>query len=155
MSLEENKKLVRRYFEDAPYNPSACDEIFAPRFYFHPIQGSPLTPQVVEKNPQGEKEAYAWLKAVWSSEYRLVVEAMMAENDRVMVCWTLHGTHQGEYLGLPPTQKAVACSGINLFRVEDGKIVEVWDLYDRLWLLQQLGVLPSIEEAIAAAKEKL
>jgi hypothetical protein len=44
MSIEANKAVVRRYFEDAPHHPDACDEIFAPRFLFHTIQRAALTP---------------------------------------------------------------------------------------------------------------
>ena len=58
MSIEENKAIVRRYFEDAPYNSDACDEIFAPRFQFHTILHASVTPQVVECTPQSEKAAY-------------------------------------------------------------------------------------------------
>ena len=78
---------------------------------------------------------------------------MIAEGDRVMVRWTFHGAHQGEYVGLPPTNKEVTYSGINIFRVAGGKIAEVWDIYDRLWLWQQLGVIPEMKEAIAKAGE--
>lgn len=155
MSLEENKALVRRYFEDAPYHPDACDELFAPSFRFHTIQHASITPQVVESSPQSEKAAYEWLKTVWSSGWRMTVDEMIAEGDRVMVRWTFHGTHQGEFSGLPPTNKQVTYSGINVFRIAHGQIVEVWDISDRLWMWQQLGVLPDIREAIARAREAL
>ncbi len=150
MSLEENKLLVRRYFEDVPHNPSACDEIFAPRFLFHTIQHASITPQTVESDPQSEKAANEWLAKVWSPEWCMTVDEMIAERDRVMVRWTFHGRQVGEYAGLLPTNKDVTYSGINIFRVENGKIAEVWDIADRLWLWQQLGVLPEIKEAIAA-----
>ena len=152
MSIEENKILVRRYFEDAPQNPDMCDEIFAPRFLFHTIQHASITQQVVESNPQNEKTAYDWLKSVWSPSWQMTVDEMIAEDDRVMVRWTFSGTQVGEYASLPPTNKAVIYSGINIFRVENGKIAEIWDISDRLWLWQQLGVLPEIQDAIAAAR---
>lgn len=155
MSIEDNKKIVRRYFEDAPYHPDACDEIFAPSFHFHTLQRASITPQVVESNPQSEKAAYEWLRTVWSPSWRMIVDEMIAEDDRVMVRWTFHGTHQGDFSGLPPTHRPVTYSGINIFRIADGKIAEVWDIYDRLWLWQQLGVLPDIKEAIAQAKEAM
>ena len=155
MSLEDNKKLVRRYYEDAPYNPAACEEIFAPSFRFHTIQHASITPQVTESNPQSEQAAYQWLKTVWSSDWRMTVDELIAENDRVMARWTFHGTHQGEFSGLPPTHQHVTYSGINIFRIADGKIVEVWDIFDRLWMWQQLGVLPDIKEAIAQARASM
>jgi hypothetical protein len=72
-----------------------------------------------------------------------------------MVCWTFYGTHQGDYSGLPPTNKQVIYSGINIFRITEGKIAEIWDISDRLWLWQQLGVLPDIKEAIIQAKDSM
>ena len=152
MSNEENKALVRRYFEDAPHHSDACDAIFAPRLQFHTLQRAFVTPQAVESSPDSERAAYRWLESVWSPEWRMTIDEMIAEGDRVVVCWTFHGTHQGEFYGLPPTNRPVTYSGINLFRVAGGQIAEVWDLYDRLWLWQQLGVLPDLKEAIAGAR---
>jgi steroid delta-isomerase-like uncharacterized protein len=154
MSIEENKALVRRYFEDAPYHPEVCVEIFAPHFMFHTIQRASITPQVVESSPESEQAAYEWLKTVWGG-WNITIDEMIAEGDRVMVRWTMHGTHQAEFHGLPRTDKQVTYSGINIFRVADGKIAEVWDLYDRLWMWQQLGVLPEIRLAIATAREAM
>lgn len=152
MTIQENKAVARRYFEDAPSNPAACDEIFAPSFRFHTLQRASVTPQVIESTPEAEKAAYAWLRAAWG-DWRMTVDEVMAERDRVMVRWTFHGTHQGEFHGLPPTGRQVTYSGINIFRVAGGRIAEIWDSYDRLWLWQQLGVLPPIQDAIAAAGE--
>lgn len=155
MSIEEHKALVRRYFEDAPFNPEVCDEIFAPTFCFHTIQHASITPQVIESTPQEEKAAYEWLKTVWSPERRMNIDEMIAEGDRVMVRWTFSGTHQGELSGLPATHRQVNYSGINIFRVANGRIAEIWDISDRLWMWQQLGVLPDLQEAIARARESM
>ena len=80
---------------------------------------------------------------------------MIAEDDRVMVCWTCGGTQQGEFFGVPPTNRHVTYSGINIFRIADGKIAEVRDIFDRLWLWQQLKVLPETAEFTARAREAL
>jgi predicted ester cyclase len=53
------------------------------------------------------------------------------------------GTHQGELLGIPATGKQVRVGSISIFRVAGGKITENWKQWDRLALLQQLGVLPA------------
>ena len=155
MSIEENKAIVRRYYEEAPSHPETCDEIFAPKFNFHTLQNASITPQVIESNPQSEKATYDWLSSVWSSDWYMTVDEMIAEGDRVMVRWTFFGKQQGDYSGLPPTHKHVAYSGINIFRIDKGKIAEVWDISDRLWLWQQLGVLPDLKEAIIKAKESM
>jgi ketosteroid isomerase-like protein len=154
MTLESNKALVRRYFEDAPRSPNVCDEIFQPRFTFRSIQHVTMNPEA-ESSPQSEKGAYEWLRLVWGNDWRLTVDEMIAEGDRVMVRWTFSGTQEGEYFGLPPTHKPVTYSGINIFRIIDGKIAEIADIYDRLWLWQQLGVLPETKAFIAEAKEKM
>jgi len=150
MSLDDHKALVRRYYEDAPYHPDACDEIFAPTFLFHTLQRAGLTPQVAESTPAGEKAAYEQIKDTWDG-WHITVDEMIAEGDRVMVCWTSRGRQIGELGGLPPTGHEVTYAGINIFRIAGGKIAEVWDLYDRLWMWQQLGVLPELKAAIAQA----
>jgi ketosteroid isomerase-like protein len=101
-----------------------------------------------------EKAFYEQHISVWGG-WHVKVEEMIAEGDRVMVRWSSRGTHLGESHGLPPTGKQVTNSGINIFRVADGKIAEVWDIFDRLWLWQQLGVLPKIEEAIVQTREAI
>ena len=154
MAIEENKELVRRYFEDAPYNPDTCDEIFAPTFRFHAIVHTGVTPQTVECTPESEKAFYERHKSVWGG-WHVKIEEMIAEGDRVVVRWSSRGTHLGESHGLPPTSKQVTNSGINIFRIADGKIAEVWDIFDRLWLWQQLGVLPDIKDALAKAREAI
>ncbi len=150
MSVEENKTLVRRHFEDAPHNPDACEEIFLPHFRFHSIQHVTMNPSL-DSSPQSEKAAYEWLKTVWG-DWHMTVDEMIAEGDRVMVRWTFHGTHRGEFFGVPLTNEQVTYSGINIFRIADGKIAEIRDIFDRLWLWQQLGVLPETAEFIAKAR---
>lgn len=153
MTLESNKALVRRYFEDAPRNPDVCDEIFPPRFAFRSIQHISLNAEM-QSSPQEEKKAYQWLRETWG-DWQMTIDEMLAEGDRVMVRWTFTGAQQGDYFGLPPTHKAVKYSGINIFRIVDGRIAEISDIHDRLWLWQQLGVLPETKTFIAGAKEKM
>ncbi len=150
MSVEKNKALARRFFEEAAHDPSVCDEIFAPSFQFHAIHHVSDRPDLTS-TPQSEKEAYERHKSIWG-DWHTTIEEILAEGDRVVVRWTHHGTQQGEYYGLPPTGRQVSWSGINIFRIADGKIAEIWNIFDRLWLWQQLGVLPEIKEAIARAR---
>jgi steroid delta-isomerase-like uncharacterized protein len=112
------------------------------------------TPQTVESSPADEKAAYKQIKAVWGG-WDMTIDQMLAEGDRVVAQWTFRGVHQGEFHGLPATHREVAWSGINIFRLADGKIAEVWDISDRLWMWQQLSVLPDIKEAIATAREAM
>ena len=57
--------------------------------------------------------------------------------------FTFHGSHQGEFMGIAPTGKQVTMSGINIFRIADGKIVEMWNQEDVLGMMQQLGAIPA------------
>jgi steroid delta-isomerase-like uncharacterized protein len=71
------------------------------------------------------------------------IEDVVAEGDKVVVRFSTTGTHQGEFFGIPPTGKRIRSTGINIFRIANGKIVEHWNNADDLGLMQQLGVIPS------------
>ena len=71
------------------------------------------------------------------------VDQVVVEGNKVAVRFIGTGTHQGDLFGIPPTGKAIKSTGINIFRIEDGKIVEHWNNADDLGVLQQLGVIPS------------
>ena len=72
---------------------------------------------------------------------------MIAEGDLVAIRSTAHGTHQGEFMGIPPTGKEVTFGGVVTNRIVDSRIVEDWFDGDGLGLLQQLGVVPSSAQA--------
>jgi len=71
-------------------------------------------------------------------------EAHIAEGDLIAERFTARGTHQGELLGVAPTGREVVLAGINIFRVQDGKVVERWGRTDDLGFLQQLGIVPAL-----------
>jgi steroid delta-isomerase-like uncharacterized protein len=72
--------------------------------------------------------------------YELIAEDLVAEDDKVVVRFTLRGVHLGEFMGIPATGKTVAVPGIIIYRINEGKIVEHWMQMDSVMLLQQLGV---------------
>ena len=71
------------------------------------------------------------------------IHDQIGEGDKVVTRKTLHGTHQGELIGIPPTGKQVAIEVIDILRVEDGKLVDHWAVVDQLGLMQQIGAIPS------------
>lgn len=75
-------------------------------------------------------------------DVRYTMEDLIAEGDRVMDRWTVHATHLGDFLGIPPTGKAITFWGIDILRIVNGRIKEIWHLEDQVSVLQQLGVLP-------------
>lgn len=75
-----------------------------------------------------------------------VVEAVVAEGDMVAGRWRVTGTHEGAFEGIPPTGETIDVPASGTFRIEDGEIAEVWLTYDRLGMLQQLGVVELPDE---------
>ena len=66
----------------------------------------------------------------------------MADEDKVLNCWTAYATHSGDLMGIPATGKNVSFNGMSVGRIEDGKVVEEWTLMDMFSLMQQLGMIP-------------
>ncbi len=75
---------------------------------------------------------------------RVIIEDLIAEGDKVVCRFTASGIHQGEFMGIPPTEKRVTIMEIRIYRIIGGKIVECWGLFDQMGLMQQLGVKQSM-----------
>jgi steroid delta-isomerase-like uncharacterized protein len=72
----------------------------------------------------------------------VTVDEIVAEGDRVAIVWTVRGTHRGEFLGIEATGNPVSMSGMDIFRITDGRIAEIWTVGDELGLLFQLEAFP-------------
>jgi steroid delta-isomerase-like uncharacterized protein len=138
MSTEENKAIVRRWFEEV-INHKRVDragELVTQDYVDHgalPGQAPGL---------EGAKQKWAmYIAAV--PDLHGTVEDMLAEGDEVAARWTAEGTHQGELLGVPATGKRFRFTGISICRLAEGKMAEQFEQWDRLDLMQQLGVIPS------------
>jgi steroid delta-isomerase-like uncharacterized protein len=80
------------------------------------------------------------------------VDDTISENDKMVVAWTITGTHKGDFLGVPPTNKTVSFSGITINQIAEGKIIESTVIWDGLGLLEQFGIrLPVRYEMLAAS----
>ena len=71
------------------------------------------------------------------------IEEIFSTEDRVVVRWTGSGTHVGEVNGIPPSGKPIKVDAISIFRMRDGKIAEMWEVWDTLTFLQQIGAVPA------------
>jgi steroid delta-isomerase-like uncharacterized protein len=142
MSTEENKAIVHRMTEEF-YNQGYiehADQFFAASYVHH----DPANPQVRDRD--GLTAVVRAFRA-GCPDLHITTDDLVAEGDQVTKRWTIHATHTGDLSGLPPTGKRIALSGLELFRLADGKIVECWTAYDNLSLLQQLGAIPTPEPA--------
>jgi steroid delta-isomerase-like uncharacterized protein len=135
MSLDENKDLIRRFCEEA-WNKGNLDvlpEIFAPDYVRHDLRpGNPVS------GPEGQKRIAADFRAAFP-DLRTSIDLMVAEGDMVVVRWTAEGTNTGAWGNVAPTGKRARFSGVNIFRIRNGKVVELWNHRDDLGLMQQLG----------------
>jgi len=79
------------------------------------------------------------------------IDDTISEKDKLVVAWTITGTHKGDFLGVPPTNKKVSFSGITINQIANGKIIESTVIWDGLGLLEQFGVrLPVRYEMLLA-----
>jgi len=143
MSSDSNKVLVRRFFDEVcnGRNPGVAHEIFAPEFVYH----EPASISPGGKGPDAiAQEAGNYYKAMSNAQW-VIHDVIAGENDMVTVRWTGQGTHDGNLAGMiPPTGKQVSVEALTLFKVAGGKIVEMWDCWDALALLQQVGAVPKM-----------
>jgi steroid delta-isomerase-like uncharacterized protein len=136
---EENKALVRRYFEEIwdRGNLDLIDELFTTNFVRH-------GPTATEGEVHGQ-EGFESLVSMYRSalpDLRIPIEDQIAEADRVVTRWRARGTHQGELMGNAPTGNPASVTGILVDRISGGKIEEEWVDYDTLHLMQQIGAVP-------------
>jgi predicted ester cyclase len=144
MSAEENKAVVRRFFEEllSTDNLAVADEILSPGFRFY-FAGSP-----VPMDLESYKEFLVARRTAFPDR-RFVLEEMIAEGDKVSARFTMRGTHKGELRGIVRTGREVTMTGIDMIRLEGGKIVEDRVEVDQLGMMQQLGVIASPQHAEA------
>jgi steroid delta-isomerase-like uncharacterized protein len=133
---EENKNLARRSWEIVNQrNPDLIEEIYPPDFVWHEPDG----------DLRGYEQAKQFVSTFFAAlpDINLTVEDVLAEGNKAVSRWTIRGTHQGETEEFgPPTGRQMELKGITIHRIEDGKIVEEWEAYDNLSVLQQLGLAP-------------
>ena len=137
MSAEENKALVHRFVDEVQSqgNTDVIDEICSPEFVNH------SSPPGLPADREGIKIVTAMFRQAFPDSY-FTVEDMVAEGDKVATRKTFHGTHEGEFMGIPPSGRSVRMGLIDIVRIIDGRVVEHWSVGDNLGMMQQLGVIP-------------
>jgi len=113
-----------------------ADEILAPTFVFHSPVGE-------GKGPDEAKQLATGFRTVFP-DLAIDHKDAVAAGDTVAIRWTASATHQAEFEGVPATGKPIHFSGIDMYQVEDGKLVEAWIEFDRGNVLQQMGARPPV-----------
>ncbi len=133
-----NKELVTRLHTDVldTGDLAPIDELVHTDYFNH--EAAPGTPG----GRDGFRHTVAFLRSGFS-DLRFVIEDMVAEGDRVVVRCLFEGTHDGMFLGIPPTGRRVSTQHIHIYRVEGDMVAEHWACRDDIAGFRQLGAQPS------------
>lgn len=138
MSSDENKAIFQRVVDELWNNKNlnVADELFAP----NAPNNIPIAPDLAA-GPTGAKALVSMFRTAFP-DLKVSVDRVHAMGDRVAGRVVEEGTHQGEFLGVAGSGKAVDFTKIGLFRIENGKIAESWYEFDSLRVMQQIGAIP-------------
>ena len=110
------------------------DKYYDPKFVYHMASG--------EMDYARTKQIGREMSSAFPDR-TVTIEDVMAEGDKVVVRYTMKGTHKGTFRGIPGTGKKFTQGGISIYRIKDGKILESWTMNDNLGLMQQIGAIPT------------
>lgn len=140
MSTRENKELVRRIWKewsavagDAAKVRPLFDKYCAPNSILHDLsRGNVSREQWIESD--------IMLVSAFP-DLSFTIDDMLAEGERVVSIYTLQGTHKRTYMGIPATGKQISVKGIEIVRIDENIVIEVWAIIDALGMATQLGVI--------------
>ena len=129
----ENKVLLRKWFDEVwnKGRTTAIDDMLGTQAMIHGLAPEPLGVAAFKQFHAAYRNAFP--------DVKIQVDDVITEGDRVAVRWSGTGTHRGDGLGFAATNQAVRFSGMTIVEVENGKIVQGWNVFDQLGMLQQLG----------------
>ncbi len=138
MSTKSNNLLSDRVWDEVWHKGDLAriDDLFAPDFVRHDPGGREI------HGPEQNRQFIKGLRAAFP-DLQFIVDDQIAEGDKMCVRYHFHGTHMGDFHGIPPTRKQIVYSGILIYRMANGKIAEQWTELDLLSFLRQLGALPA------------
>ena len=141
MSIEKNKTTMRRIIIELVNqgNLALAEELIAPDYVYR----SPGSPE--HHGPDGMRDLVSSYRTAFP-DLQIEIQEMIAEGDKVVTLYTIHGTHQGDLEGIPPTGKQMATPAIIISTFRDGKLAEEYEVIDTLDMLTQLGVNALAEE---------
>ena len=137
MSVEENKALFRRTYEELLNGGdlSVAEQLVAPDFVNHEA------PRGRDRGPESMRGLAVMLRTAFP-DLHFEIEELLAEGDVVAGRLSMSGTHEGPLMGTPPTGRSVRQEHMHFVRFEDGKAMEHWGVRDDLGMMQQLGLMP-------------
>lgn len=136
MSVEDNVNIMRRWFQEV-WNEGRIEtvyELFSPEAIAHGQESA-------EAELHGPQEFESFVKKIREafSDIHLTVEDVFATSDKGVLRWAGVMTHTGDALGIPASGRTIRLRGITMVRFADGKVIEGWDNWDQLGMMQQIG----------------
>ena len=136
MSLEENKALVRRWIDVYnTHNLDSFDEFIAPDYVDH-------TNKV---DREGLRQLFIMAFNAFP-DWHETIEDIIAEGDKVWIRVNYSGTHTGDFMGIAPTGNKVTSTGVDIYRIVNGKLAEYWNVTDNMRFNTQLGLIKYTEQ---------
>ena len=140
LSRDEKMTLATRYFDElmSQGKLEVIDEIIHPNFAFH----IPTLPEPV-RGREGMHGFVTGLRTGFPDiKFSIQEGRLIVDGDKVAARWTITGTHQGPFLGASPSGNSIKDQGVDIFRIQDGQIIEIFVNENDLGLMQQMGVIP-------------
>ena len=129
---EANKELVRRYYTEAFSGLAGIEQLVAATFVDHHF------PPGLPPGPAGVRQFFQKILASVFSDMKIEHDFMLAEGNKVDCHFALLAKHTGEFAGIKPKGNLIRCPAISTFRIEDGKLVEAWEIFDSGNLFEQM-----------------
>jgi len=147
---KENKTIIRRLYAEV-WNErklEVVDELLSASHALNDpiVSGSQVGPELYKRRVAELTTGFP--------DLCFTVEDMIAEGEKVVACWTISGTHKGEYTGIPGTGKKIFLEGITIHHIKKGKILDSYARWDVLGLMQQLGAIPAQGRTKEAASRR-
>jgi steroid delta-isomerase-like uncharacterized protein len=138
MTVEQNKRVMQTFVDFInTANPDVANELIDPGATFYvPGRPEPVT------GPAGYLEIVAMMRGGFP-DIQWTLEELICEGNNIVARFTMRGTHEGSFFGVPATGNTIAVQALNIYRLSGGKIVEEYGQPDLLGLMRQIGALPS------------
>ena len=140
MSTKENKELIRQVIkerneigEDTAKLRSWCEKYCAPGYMYHNLIGGDMN----------REQLVQYFVSLMSTmpDHNKSIDDMVAEGDKVVIRYTVQGTQKGPIFGIPATGKHVSIKACDIYKIEDGKILEWWEFPDYLGGMIKAGII--------------
>jgi len=147
---DQNKKVVQRFIEECwnKGNLNTASELLTDQAQFH----DPVFPnlsagiQNIKNHIEGCRKAFP--------DLHFTIDDTIAERDEVVIHWTARGTHKGQFLGMPPTNRKASVNGTSIYRLDGSKIIEEYANWNLTTMLAQLGVVELPKEAMSGTYQE-